>query len=77
MVLALVSCANIGDLTLKRGMTEIGAVDLSGHSRRRECIDTAVTKAVADVNRPELDALHSATIGGWRVASEQLSRRGS
>jgi uncharacterized membrane protein len=29
MVLALVICANIGDLTLKRGMTEIGAVDPS------------------------------------------------
>ena len=29
MVLALVICANIGDLTLKRGMTEIGPVDLS------------------------------------------------
>jgi len=29
MVFALVICANIGDLTLKRGMTEIGAVDLS------------------------------------------------
>jgi len=36
MVFALVICANIGDLTLKRGMTEIGAVNLSpaglGHS---------------------------------------------
>ena len=29
MVLALVACANIGDLTMKRGMTEIGAVDLT------------------------------------------------
>jgi drug/metabolite transporter (DMT)-like permease len=29
MVLALVVCANIGDLTMKRGMTEIGAVELS------------------------------------------------
>ena len=29
MVMALVICANIGDLTLKRGMTEIGAVELS------------------------------------------------
>ena len=29
MVFALVICANIGDLTLKRGMTEIGAVELS------------------------------------------------
>ena len=29
MVLALVVYANIGDLTLKRGMTEIGAVELS------------------------------------------------
>ena len=30
MVFALVVCANIGDLTLKRGMTEIGAVELTG-----------------------------------------------
>jgi uncharacterized membrane protein len=29
MVLAMVLCANIGDLLLKRGMTEIGAVHLS------------------------------------------------
>ncbi|MEQ1884205.1 MAG: EamA family transporter [Bryobacteraceae bacterium] len=29
LVLALVVCANVGDLTLKRGMTEIGAVELS------------------------------------------------
>jgi uncharacterized membrane protein len=29
MVLSLVICANVGDLTLKRGMTEIGAVELS------------------------------------------------
>ena len=29
MVLAIVVCANIGDLTMKRGMTEIGAVDLT------------------------------------------------
>ena len=29
VVLALVVCANIGDLTLKRGMNEIGAVELS------------------------------------------------
>jgi len=55
----------------------LGAVDLSGHSKRRECIDTAVANAVTAVNRPELDALHSATIGGWRVASERLSKRGS
>jgi uncharacterized membrane protein len=38
MVLALVICANIGDLTMKRGMTEIGAVALSpaglGHAFR-------------------------------------------
>ncbi|MSV34820.1 MAG: hypothetical protein EXQ47_04385 [Bryobacterales bacterium] len=29
MVMMLVICANIGDLTLKRGMTEIGSVELS------------------------------------------------
>lgn len=35
MVLALVICANIGDLTLKRGMMEIGAVDLTAAWRIR------------------------------------------
>lgn len=30
MVLAMVVCANAGDLLLKRGMTEIGAVQISG-----------------------------------------------
>ena len=30
MVLAMVVCANAGDLSLKRGMTQIGAVRLSG-----------------------------------------------
>src|SRR5216683_7593211 len=29
MVLAMVLCANVGDLTLKRGMTQIGPVQLS------------------------------------------------
>lgn len=29
MVLAMVVCANVGDLMLKRGMTEIGAVKIS------------------------------------------------
>jgi len=29
MVLAMVVCANVGDLLLKRGMTEIGAVQLT------------------------------------------------
>src|SRR5258708_18558778 len=35
MVFALVICANIGDLTLKRGMTELGAVDLSASGLAR------------------------------------------
>jgi len=30
MVLAMVVCANVGDLMLKRGMTQIGAVKISG-----------------------------------------------
>jgi uncharacterized membrane protein len=29
MILAMVVCANVGDLMLKRGMTQIGAVDIS------------------------------------------------
>jgi len=29
MVLAMVVCANVGDLLLKRGMTEIGAVEMT------------------------------------------------
>jgi len=31
MVLALVVCANVGDLLLKRGMSRIGAVELTAH----------------------------------------------
>jgi uncharacterized membrane protein len=31
MVLAMVVCANAGDLLLKRGMTQIGAVELTAH----------------------------------------------
>lgn len=31
MVLAMVVCANVGDLLLKHGMTQIGAVELTSH----------------------------------------------
>ena len=31
MVLSMVVCANVGDLLLKQGMTQIGAVELTGH----------------------------------------------
>lgn len=31
MVLAMVVCANVGDLLLKHGMAQIGAVQLTGH----------------------------------------------
>ena len=34
MVFALMVGSNIGDLMLKRGMTEIGAVELSAHDWR-------------------------------------------
>ena len=32
MVLAMVVCANVGDLLLKRGMTQIGAVELTARA---------------------------------------------
>ena len=35
LVLMLVICANVGDLTLKRAMTEIGSVELSGSGLAR------------------------------------------
>jgi len=35
MVLAMVVCANVGDLLLKRGMTEIGAVGISASALSR------------------------------------------
>jgi len=34
MVLAMVVCANVGDLLLKRGMTEIGAVEITASGFR-------------------------------------------
>jgi UrcA family protein len=35
------------------------------------CIEQAVGGAVANVNDPQLSALHSATIGRWQLASGQ------
>ena len=50
--------------------------DAKLRSHLDECIDDAVTNAVTEVNRPQLDAVHSARIGGWRVASERLASPG-
>ena len=35
MILAMVVCANTGDLLLKRGMSKIGAVELSATGLRQ------------------------------------------
>jgi UrcA family protein len=44
---------------------------LAARAQFEACVEGAIADAVAKVNRPELDAVHSATIGGWRVASER------
>ena len=46
---------------------------IAAHVQFEACIAGAVADAVSKVNRPELDAVHSATIGGWRVASERAA----
>ena len=55
MVLALVVCANIGDLTMKRGMTEIGAVDLSpvGHWWHFQSMRRATSRGIQNLFFPQ------------------------
>ena len=40
MILAMVVCANAGDLMLKRGMTQIGAVEISAAGLRHAFLAT-------------------------------------
>src|SRR5260370_8525174 len=40
MILAMVVCANAGDLLLKRGMTQIGAVEISAQGLRHAFLST-------------------------------------
>lgn len=46
MVLAMVVCANVGDLLLKHGMTQIGAVELTSHGIARAFRMTATNANV-------------------------------
>jgi UrcA family protein len=50
---------------------------LAGKQRLQECVETAVATAVAKVNHPQLNALHSATIDRWQLASERLVKPGA
>ena len=50
--------------------------DANARSHLNACIDGAVAAAVAEVNRPQLSAIHSATIGRWHLASEGLVKPG-
>jgi uncharacterized membrane protein len=46
MVLAMVVCANVGDLMLKRGMTKIGAVEISASGLAHAFRMTATSPAI-------------------------------
>jgi len=49
---------------------------LEARERLHACVDQAVAAAVANVNHPQLSALHSATIGRWQAASAQQVKPG-
>jgi uncharacterized membrane protein len=46
MILAMVVCANAGDLMLKRGMTQIGAVEISAQGLRHALLMTATNATI-------------------------------
>lgn len=46
MILAMVVCANAGDLMLKRGMTQIGAVEISAVGLRQAFASTVTNGAI-------------------------------
>src|SRR5260221_10701122 len=46
MILAMVVCANAGDLMLKRGMTQIGAVEISALGLRHAFMSTVTNGTI-------------------------------
>jgi uncharacterized membrane protein len=46
MILAMVVCANVGDLLLKRGMTQIGAVEISPAGLWRALLLTITSETI-------------------------------
>jgi uncharacterized membrane protein len=46
MVLAMVVCANVGDLLLKHGMAQIGAVELTAHGIAQAFLQTIASGTV-------------------------------
>src|SRR6202040_16838 len=46
MILAMVVCANTGDLMLKRGMTQIGAVEISAAGLRHALLMTITSRTI-------------------------------
>jgi uncharacterized membrane protein len=46
MILAMVVCANAGDLMLKRGMTQIGAVEISAEGLRHALLMTVTSGTI-------------------------------
>jgi uncharacterized membrane protein len=46
MILAMVVCANLGDLMLKRGMTQIGAVEISAAGLRHALLMTVTSGTI-------------------------------
>ncbi|HLZ91641.1 MAG TPA: hypothetical protein VKQ28_07990 [Candidatus Acidoferrum sp.] len=46
MILAMVVCANAGDLLLKRGMTQIGAVQISASGLRHAFVSTVTNGTI-------------------------------
>jgi|GEM_PF-917081 len=49
---------------------------LGDKQRLSKCVNEAVTAAVAKINHPQLNALHSATIDRWQAANEQPVKHG-
>lgn len=45
--------------------------------RVNACVNLAVADAVAKVNHPTLNALHSATMGRWQLANERRVKSGA
>jgi UrcA family protein len=49
---------------------------LGTKQRAHKCVDDAVAAAVAEINHPQLSALHSATIGRWQVSNARAAKSG-
>src|SRR5713226_7055745 len=79
MILAMVVCANVGDLMLKRGMTQIGAVEISPAGLQHALLSTisngTIWMGIFFSDRVHAQLYDGAELGGLQLRNARGSVR--